>query len=327
MTRTRQRWHWAGAAAALLLLTGMSSASVSVYAGGLPMEFNGWTNCVKMSNGDVELVLAPRIGGRIMAYRFPGGTNVAAVNPSYYGAEVAFAPPKQVVYYGGSKMWPSPQNWGWPPNAYWENAPNLLTQFSPLRVQMAAPRDAASLLRFTRSIELAPSGTVVTIRHMMENVTAAQRNNAIWTINAFPRPSTLIAPVGSSNWCSSGASVTAPWVQTNGVYYTDALTPTVKLFVITNRPWVAGLYAKHLWIQWGDEPQSPTYPSGEAPVEIWYGKDPQGHDFAELELQGPNAVLPPGGKTSYTMYWRLELLAENTIDAAVDRLRQLGFLP
>ena len=318
------------ALAALLLCTAQHGcAALSMFAAMPLVTFNGWTNCYRLTNDTVELIAAPAIGGRIMAYRFIGGSNAFEVSPTYAGTVVPFAPPKQVVYYGGSKLWPAPQNWGWPPNAYWENAPNLATQLSPLRLQMAGQHNPTSLVQFTRAFALAPTGSLVTLKHQIENVSTASRSNAIWAINAAPRPSTLIAPVGQSSWMITNnltVPVGSPWERTNDIFYTSVLAPTAKLFVITNKPWCAVLQSNLLWIMWGDPPPSMKFCTNEAPVEIWYGNDTSGRPFAEMELQGQEEILAPGAKANYTMYWRLEKTAGAALSDALATLRALGFV-
>jgi hypothetical protein len=309
-----------------LLFVALSSLSacavLSLFSGSTAMDFLGWTNAYKLTNGEVELVVVPKIGGRIMGYNFVGGTNVVDINPANKGKEIAFNPPKQVVYYGGAKMWSAPQSeWSWPPIAYWENAPHHIAQFGPHRLQMAGPDDAASMVKFTRDICLAPTGSTATLHHYMDNVTSTQRQCAIWAINPAPLPALLLAPVGSSNWGD-----TAQYQTTNGVMYYQANPGSGgKIFVVTNRPWVAALQGTNLWVNWGEPPASMTFARNEAPVEIWHGSV-SGHAFVELELQGPLETLAPGAKASYTMYWALARTDGTGIDAALAALKELGLI-
>ena len=154
----------------------------------------------------------------------------------------------------------------------------------------------------------------------MDNVTSTQRQCAIWAINPAPLPALLLAPVGSSNWGD-----TAQYQTTNGVMYYQASSGGGKIFVVTNRPWVAALQSTNLWVCWGEPLSSMTFANGEAPVEIWYGAV-SGHAFAELELQGPLETLAPGAKASYTMYWTLKRTTGTGIAAALAALKELGLV-
>ena len=149
----------AAAGAGLLLASVLAAqptqAVMSLFASDAPVTFLGWSNAYQLKNDTVALTVVPEIGGRIMGYNLLGKTNLVDIHPSYKGIVVNFQPPKQIIYYGGCKLWVAPQDWGWPPNAYWENARNHVTVFSPRRLQMASPHVSTSVFQFTRSIALA----------------------------------------------------------------------------------------------------------------------------------------------------------------------------
>ena len=48
-------------------------------------EYLGWTNCVKISNGIVELIVTTDVGPRIIHYGFKGGPNHMKVFPEQAG--------------------------------------------------------------------------------------------------------------------------------------------------------------------------------------------------------------------------------------------------
>ena len=60
---------------AVLLLLGTSlimNAAVKIEK----TQYDGWPNCYRITNGDVELIATTDIGPRIMRYAFVGGKNV-----------------------------------------------------------------------------------------------------------------------------------------------------------------------------------------------------------------------------------------------------------
>ncbi len=289
------------------------------------MNFRGWTNAHHLQNDTVEVTAVPEIGGRVMHYGFVGGSNIVREVPSMFGVIQPLSPNWQYVNYGGCKLWAAPQSafpGNWPPNAYWENGRNRATAFGPLRMQLSGPREPGSLMQFTRSISLAPTGSVVTLDHLMENVSPGALTRSIWAVNQQPRPSLLIAPrppVASNAW----GSRLDLWQQTDTVFYTSVQTNlSSKLFVMTERPWCAGLYNRQLWIVWGAPPAQMQFPPGEAPVEVYFEAT-----YSELEILSPAYTLAPGATAQYTMYWSLTPTADDSLDAALAVLRAQGFIP
>ena len=60
---------------AILLLLGTSlimNAAVKIEK----TSYDGWPNCYRITNGDVELIATSDVGPRIMRYSFVGGKNV-----------------------------------------------------------------------------------------------------------------------------------------------------------------------------------------------------------------------------------------------------------
>ncbi|MCX7847259.1 MAG: DUF4380 domain-containing protein [bacterium] len=289
------------------------------------LTFRGWTNAYRLANDTVELIAVPQIGGRIMHYSFLGGQNVVREVPSLWGVIEPLRPDWQYVNYGGCKLWAAPQcafpN-RWPPNAYWENGRCTAAMNSPLCLQLVGPRDPAALLQFTRTVTLAPSGSLVRLDHRMENLSSATLTRSIWAVNQQPRPSLLLAPRPPSPHRVWGTNLHL-WLHTDDVYYTEIQTNLAsKLFVLTERPWCAGLHNRLLWIVWGEPPTQLSYPQGEAPVEIYCEAS-----YAELEILSPAFTLAPGQAGTYTMFWSLTKTPDNSLAAALAALRAHGFLP
>lgn len=310
-----------------VLLAGSTPAQafVNLFHSEARVNFRGWSNACRVHNDTVELMAVPEVGGRIMHYGFLGGSNVVREVPSMFGRVQPLAPDWQYVNYGGCKLWAAPQSLfpgNWPPNAYWENGRNTAAVVGPLRMQLSGPRVPGALVQFTRSISLAPSGSVVRLDHQMENVFTDTLTRSIWAVNQQPRPSLLIAPRPAAATHAWGPRLDL-WQQTDTVFYTSIQTNvSSKLFVMTDKPWCAGLYNKLLWIVWGEPPAHMQYPAGEAPVEVYFEAT-----YAELEILSPAHTLAPGETCTYTMYWSLTATPDNSLESALAVLRAQGFLP
>ena len=70
------------------------------------VEYGGWKNNVKLSNGEVELIATLDVGPRIISYKLAGGSNVLKEFPEQLGktGERGF------MIRGGHRLWVSPED-------------------------------------------------------------------------------------------------------------------------------------------------------------------------------------------------------------------------
>src|ERR1700761_1468287 len=98
---------------AILSMTTLMRAAVSVEK----VEYKGWANCYKISNGEVELIVTGDVGPRIIRFAFVGGENIFKEYPEQMGktGEAAFQ------LRGGDRVWKAPED----PIATWapDNVP------------------------------------------------------------------------------------------------------------------------------------------------------------------------------------------------------------
>jgi hypothetical protein len=191
----------------------------------------------------------------------------------------------------------------------------------PVTLELIGPDDPRSIVQFTRRFILPARGARITIEHCMRNVGRRSTARAIWAINPMARPSLALAPKpreAAQVW----GTHTELWQQRDDTYVCDAAGDTAtKLFVHVERPWCAGLRDGWLWVIWGEPLYDKACPHGEASVEIYLDRT-----FIELEIVAPECVLHPGETTTYTMYWDLRRLGDNTAAAAEKALAGLGLL-
>jgi hypothetical protein len=56
----------------MLSMTTMMRAAMSVEK----VEYKGWSNCYRISNGEVELIVTGDVGPRVIRFGFVGGDNI-----------------------------------------------------------------------------------------------------------------------------------------------------------------------------------------------------------------------------------------------------------
>ena len=70
------------------------------------INYNGWTNCLRIYNSEIEAVIVPDIG-RVMSFSLRGGENVFWEDRSLDGQDPDWN--KGWINFGGDKTWPAPE--------------------------------------------------------------------------------------------------------------------------------------------------------------------------------------------------------------------------
>ncbi len=160
------------------------------------IDFHGW-QAIKLSNGLVELVAVPDIGGRIMAFNLGSypylwiDRNLAG---KLFSAEENQGDGSIAAWknYGGDKTWPAPQ--GWTRADQWRGPPDpvldtgryqLETVDAPggaATILMRSPPDQRTGIQITRQCTLHPGAAHVSLHLEMKNISEQERFWSIWDV-------------------------------------------------------------------------------------------------------------------------------------------------
>ena len=201
-------------AAALLLVSLSLGCNAAKNIGGeepeLPaLDISDRQDAIRLTNGTVNLVIVPSLGGRIMRYGYTGGgRNVLWTNPDADTAPSAIPSatmpttrPKSTNY-GGDKAWPWPQDeWPrligrrYPPPHEADQAVYKSRLIGSHGVRLESPPIASHGARIVREILLDPVGTRVTIVTRLQLATSDRPppSMAAWSITQIPGNAKLFA--------------------------------------------------------------------------------------------------------------------------------------
>lgn len=155
------------------------------------VEFGGWKQNVKISNGEVELIATLDVGPRIVSYKMVGGLNVLKEFPDQFGksGEPGF------MIRGGHRLWVSPED---PLRTYApDNAPVAHKVLEDGTVVFTGAADAKFGLRREMSVKMAEQGTNVRVIHRVENVGIAATELAPWSLTVMKPGGVEIIPLAS----------------------------------------------------------------------------------------------------------------------------------
>ena len=157
--------------------------------------FHDWDG-VRLSNGIIEAVCVPEIGGRLMQFSL-GPHEYLFMNPELLGARFSceeHAGDGELVNwknYGGAKTWPAPQ--GWDGEGQWPGPPDPILDSGRYEFEtkvdgdsasilMTSPPDARTGLRIRRLISLEEASSRIQLRLSFENISGRPIRWSIWDV-------------------------------------------------------------------------------------------------------------------------------------------------
>lgn len=312
----------AGLAAVVLFTSGCASGSAGRKSDVLiqRVNYNGWTNCLKIYNSKVEAVVVPEIG-RVMSLRFHGGENIFWEDRSLDGQSGDWD--KGWINFGGDKTWPAPEaDWGkytrrqeWQPPAAFDSMP-VKGSVQGDDVVITSPIDPHFGIRTVRRIHLVAHKPIMRITTEYQRASGNPSKVGVWVITQFKSPEAVYVPVVPGSIFTNGyfTFTTNAWPQ---------LEPKQGFISITrdvNTPHKMGSDAgQMLWV--GKENmclvESPRqagrdYPDRGASVEVYTNPDPK--QYVELETLGPLHTLARGQSietvNTYTLMPRPKMSAD-----------------
>ena len=158
-------------------------------------NFHGWDG-VRLSNGIVEAVCVPEIGGRLMQFSL-GPHDYLFMNPELLGKRFTFeehAGDGTILHwknYGGAKTWPAPQ--GWDGEGQWPGPPDPVLDTgrygsetnndeASVSVLMTSPPDARTGLRIRRLLSLGAASSRLQLELSFENISERTIRWSIWDV-------------------------------------------------------------------------------------------------------------------------------------------------
>jgi len=307
-------------------------------------RYLGW-EAIRLSNGIVDLIAVPEIGGRILQLKL-GGQEYFYVNPRHFGKVY---PPEQNNLaagwknYGGSKVWPAPQ--GWTSDCEWPGPPDpvldggkysweiLEGEAGDAVLALTSPPDEYTGLILQREIHLSRGAATIQIRHRMRNASIRPARWALWQVTQqLAGPGFVVfAPAKDYDQVLGDDKYDA--VQTDphsGLFRLQYVDRVAKLAVKAKEGWICSLDATRglLLAERFRVFRGAPYVD-DAPVAVWVNgagsytvhsdrilpqDDPNGCDaYVETEIFSPLVDLKPGEEYGFETSWHCARLAGDSV--------------
>lgn len=323
-------------AAAVLFfwLTVMSATGAEAQAAGVTIQrvsYKGWADAYRLSNGMVDVVVVPSVGGRVMRYGYVGGPNAFWENPTAAGKPI---PLGTWANTGGDKIWPwSQDDWpaligrNFPPPVAADQAPHQAEVVGSDTLRLTSSRVVPWGFRIVRDIRLAPTGTQVYVSsRFVQEGTGSSPPVGVWAITQVPATPLIFArltpqasslengikPMGAVSFTLTRPAPAilqaARFSLESGKFGTDAdlLASLVNDDTLLTLRFAAAAPADNAGAAYqpGERAQIYNQPD-DAEAQRKFGVTA----YNELELTSPRKTLKPGDTLTLNVVWELRRLS------------------
>jgi hypothetical protein len=138
--------------------------------------YQGWPNCYRVTNGEIELIVTSDIGPRIMRLGFPGGQNFFFEEPSSLGKSGEPAWVKR----GGHRVWIAPED---PKYSYVPDNSPIQVKVQDGVVIATQPVEKETGIQKEIEIRMDATGTGVTVIHRLKNTGMMPLEYTTWAMS------------------------------------------------------------------------------------------------------------------------------------------------
>ena len=182
------------------------------------VSYLGLPNCLRMTNGDAEIIVTTDVGPRVLRYGIPGQSNLFGEYPDL----VTASPLGDWKPYGGHRLWAAPESMqtSYAP----DNLPIQWEAEGDRSLRLLQPVDAAGLQK-QMTVRLAERGTCVEVEHAITNCNAWTIQIAPWSITVHTEGTIILPrePFRSHDECVVPSQPLTLW------YFTDLRDPRLQL--------------------------------------------------------------------------------------------------
>lgn len=289
------------------------------------VSYAGWEECIRISNGVVELVATTVVGPRIVHFGFVDGGNELFVLDDDAGQTGG----EEWHLYGGHRLWHAPE----------DDTRTTVPDNEPIEYELTEdgciltqPTEAATGMRKEVVVSMAPDEPMVEVTHRLSNEGVWPVEFAPWAITVVEPGGTAIVPLpaGDQEQLLPDKSLTL-WPYTSPgddrlawldehllVHQGDG--EKLKIGASGNAGWTAYVNDGHALVKAFDWEPDATYPDMGSAVEVFTLPF-----MLELETLAPMRSIEPGETAEHVESWTL--LDDVSIPETSAEVEGSGFEP
>lgn len=265
------------------------------------VEFQGWTNAIRLANTNLEVMIAPDVG-RIVVIRYRESENFLrfSFSPEQTGSAVW-------INGGGEWLWPMAQTrWSAVSGTEWPPPPELADQPWSATAWKAADRSlncsltreygGPLFIKVTRNFRLHPEQPEITIRQRIERKQNTPFPFALWNIFQIAEAEAVFIPTDDDSQFQGGftSMMFDPPQNESLELCADVIVYRAgmgehKLCSDSKKSWIAALKkGVILFVQVFNDDTLSSYPDGGCRVEMYSNS---GLGYTEIETLSPETTF------------------------------------
>jgi hypothetical protein len=277
------------------------------------IQYENLSNCIRLTNGEIEVVVTTEVGPRIVSYNFVGGENILG----WHGEAKVATALGEFRPYGGHRLWIAPENM---PNSYApDNAPvEYFFDHQKNTVRLIQPIESVTKTQKEMSVTLAQTGSGVEVYHKITNFSEKEIELAAWALTIMRGggvceiPNEPFAPYGRETllpvrnltvWSYTDLSDSRWSFDREFIRLrVDASKPEPqKIGVLNKQGWARYRVGDLIFTKQFDFRENARYPDMNSNTELYTAGS-----FVEIESLAPLEKLEPGEAAEHTEHWQLE---------------------
>jgi hypothetical protein len=295
----------------------MNEGSVTIET----VEYGGWPNCIRVSNGEIELVATTDIGPRIIRLGFVGGQNLF----KNYGDVLGRTGDKEWHNYGGHRLWHAPEVF---PRTYAPDNEPIQHSWNGATLVLHNSEPGNGLDKEMR-VTVSPTSPGVEVVHRIANRGLWPRELAPWALSVMAAGGRAIYP---QEEFLAHPDVLAPARPLVLWHFTDMSDPRwtwgsryiqLRQDVTATTKQKVGLLNKQGWAAYllGGDALIIRYPYDPAATYADLGCNTETYtdpEMLEVETLGQLTRLEPGAHVEHVESWTLAKVDCGPTDADID---------
>jgi hypothetical protein len=276
-------------------------------------EFLNLLNCIRLTNGEAQVVVTTDYGPRVIGYSLVGGENILGFHPDAQ-VETALGVWKP---YGGHRLWIAPENM--PASYAPDNEPvEYVLDEQQNFIRLIQPFDPTTKTQKEITVTLRPAGSGVSLNHKITNLGTETIELSAWALTIMRGGGEVFVP--NEPFAPYGAETLLPVRNLTCWSYTDFSDSRwqfdrefIRLNVDENRPepQKIGVLNRQGWAMYRCKDlefvkrfefiENAAYPDLNSNTEIYTAGS-----FVEIESLSPLKRLAPGESVEHDEHWELK---------------------
>ena len=285
--------------------------------------YGGWPNCIRLSNGTVELIATTDVGPRIIRFGFVGGQNMFKEFADMIGKTGG----DEWRIYGGHRFWSAPEA---RPRTYFpDNAP-VDADWDGKTLTLTPPPEAVNGLQKQMAVSMEASGAVRVV-HRMKNLNRWEIELAPWALSVMAQGGVAILPQEKFIPHTEYLLPARPLVLWHYTQMADprwiwgnkfiqlrqdpSATTQQKAGLLNKQGWAAYHLNGELFVKRYTVDEKGQYPDFGCNTELFTNAD-----ILEVETLGPLTKLAPdGGAVQHEEVWSLHKVKITEDEASIEQ--------